>query len=80
MACVLSDKSGRKEDRKGLGGQEVHLERSENELARGLAALRPSQREGKGLFSCAVVVDESELFDSVNSDRKRIPTLQLNSV
>lgn len=56
-----SDKSGRKEDSKGLGGQEVHLERTENELAQGLAALLPSQREGKMLFSRAVFADESNL-------------------
>lgn len=56
-----SEKSEREEDRKGLGGQEVHLERSENELAQGLAALRPSQREGKMLFSWAVVADASKL-------------------
>ena len=56
--AVWSDECGGKEDGEGVGGREVHLERSENELAEGLAAPCPSQREGRRLFfsPCAVVV------------------------
>lgn len=44
---------GGKEDRTG---REVHLEWPENELVRGLSALRPDQRRGKGLFGRPDVV------------------------
>lgn len=50
-------------------GREVHLERSENELAGGggvfwLHRVPAGEKVGRTLFSWAVVVDQSELFCS----------------